>query len=113
MTDYSELMKEENSLHVDSTTVLPEVYQLLREAARKATPGPWILWDDGDVGTGYPVTKILRNGTTRELESEHIANTDERDGNYIALADPTTILALIERLEYLENLFSENRGKST
>ena len=44
-----------------------------------ATPGPWLVWDDGDIGTAYPVT----NRRMQVVESQHIANTGGNDSDLI------------------------------
>lgn len=31
--------------------------------------GPWVVWDDGDIGTGYSVEKKLRNRRSKEVET--------------------------------------------
>ena len=72
----------------------------IRERLDKATPGPWEVWDDGDVGTAYPVTTRTRDGRVIELESKHIANSDRFDADLISHApsDLAWCLGEIERL---------------
>lgn len=87
--------------------ILPEALDRLEKLALQATSGPWLVWDDGDIGTAYPVTrKRRRRGSlaTDEVvvESLHIANTSEPDASYLAAVDPNTIVAMIARLRYLE-----------
>ncbi len=76
----------------------------IEQAALAATPGPWIQWDDGDVGTGYPVSRAVsrrRNGGEPEVvtvESGHIANAYGPDGAYMVAVAPDVILELIGEL---------------
>ena len=75
----------------------------IRDRLDKATPRPWLVWDDGDVGTAYPVTTRARDGRAIELESMHIANASDSDAELIANApaDLEWCLGEIERLEAL------------
>ena len=75
----------------------------IRERIDKATPGPWQVWDDGDVGTAYPVTTRTRDGRIIELESKHIANSDRSDADLIANA-PTDLAWCIAYIEELERV---------
>lgn len=89
----------------------------IREAALHATAGPWIHWDDGDIGTAYPVAskaRTRRNHPRRTsaggsspapeelIKSKWIANSSHENGAYLALLDPQTIIALLRRIEELE-----------
>lgn len=68
----------------------------LEELAKAATPGPWAQWDDGDVGTAYPVTRTRRRtGELVAVESDHVATTKHETGAFIAAANPAAVLALI------------------
>lgn len=71
----------------------------LRQAAENATPGKWRdAWDEADrwwVIYGQPHGEHL---------SPEVATTDSRDGadaHYIALANPTRILALLDERDAL------------
>ncbi len=71
----------------------------LKEAAEKATPGPWHVDHVVCVrtpGDGDSVAVAVSDRTLPRGQSKHNAA-------FIAAADPTTILALIERLEALED----------
>ncbi|HBV6392422.1 TPA: hypothetical protein MD292_002606 [Klebsiella aerogenes] len=73
-------------------TDITELAQSLKAAAEKATPGPWRR------------ASTIFNGITRgkfSLTREVIlASTNEkRDAEFIALANPTNILTLVEVLE--------------
>ncbi|SDH54952.1 hypothetical protein [Microbacterium sp. 77mftsu3.1] len=71
----------------------------LEALAHAATPGPWVQWDDGDVGTAYPVTKNRRRRDQEpeqvQVESDHLANAHGADGAYIAALSPDVVLTLI------------------
>lgn len=105
----------------DASLVSLEHRRALYEAARKATAGPWCLWDDGDVGTAYPVEVSSRPyvnrhsganvpANTKTLESKWIANSSFENGEYLALVDPQTIIALLRRLTELEEQLSHRES---
>ena len=66
----------------------------IREAAEKATPGPWRTWNDGHVGA--PEHHI--GGIVMPTEGSRM---DQRmpDADYIATMDPPTTLALLDALD--------------
>ncbi|HFT4321253.1 TPA: ead/Ea22-like family protein [Klebsiella pneumoniae] len=75
-------------------TDITKLAQSLKAAAEKATPGPWQR------------SSVRFNGITdianpmEQGNKPHIANTSEkRDAEFIALANPANILALVEALE--------------
>lgn len=88
--------------------LLPETLDKIESLAHEATAGPWLVWDDGDIGTAYPVERRARppRGSTEPgkvtLESLHIANTGGPDAEYLAAVDPSTVLTLIARIKFLE-----------
>lgn len=73
----------------------------LKEAAEKATPGPW-AWEGDQL-------LALRMGHTDTVlvADEFPFNGEEQDHAFIALANPSTILSLIERCEELEGTLRE------
>lgn len=90
-------------------TDITELAQSLKAAAEKATPGQWMR------------SSVLFNSITdianpmEQGNKPHIANTSEkRDAEFIALANPANILALVEELEkaqhYIEELREWNAG---
>lgn len=91
--------------------VTPEYRERLRKLAEKATPGPWLVWDDSDVGTAYPVKKRQRRRGQPpkevEVDSHWIANTGAEDGEYISAVDPGTVIGLLNHIAYLERRLSE------
>ena len=60
----------------------------IEAAARGATPGPWIRFENG----GWHVAEICT------------VFGGERDAHYIATMDPQTTLALVERVRELESM---------
>ncbi|MBX4774671.1 ead/Ea22-like family protein, partial [Klebsiella oxytoca] len=75
-------------------TDITELAQSLKAAAEKATPGPWRR------------SSVRFNGITdianpmEQGSKPHVANASEkRDAEFIALANPSNILALVEALE--------------
>lgn len=83
-------------------TDITELARILKAAAEKATPGPWRR------------ASTIFNGITRgkfSLTKEDIlANANEkRDAEFIALANPANILALVEALEKAQRYIKELR----
>lgn len=83
-------------------TDITELAQRLKAAAEKATPGPWYVHDkpceDGNYGIDTSDKEFLAEavvwwGFARQ------SIWREEDAKYIALANPVSILALVEALE--------------
>lgn len=70
-------------------TGITELAQSLKAAAEKATPGPWEVQFDDEI---YATDGV-------DNEQVAIATLDARDADYIALANPANVLALVEALE--------------
>ncbi|HHC4132534.1 TPA: ead/Ea22-like family protein [Klebsiella pneumoniae] len=70
-------------------TDITELALSLKAAAEKATPGPW------EVQFGEEI--YATDGVDNEQVA--IATLDARDADYIALANPANVLALVEALE--------------
>ena len=86
------------------TTDITELAQSLKAAAEKATPGPWRR------------SSVRFNGITdianpmEQGSKPHVANASEkRDAEFIALANPSNILALVEALEKSEKTSEARR----
>ncbi|HDQ5281878.1 TPA: ead/Ea22-like family protein [Raoultella ornithinolytica] len=84
------------------TTDITELAKSLKAAAEKATPGPWRR------------SSVRFNGITdianpmEQGSKPHVANASEkRDAEFIALANPSNILALVEALEKAQQRISE------
>ncbi|EPM0664033.1 ead/Ea22-like family protein [Klebsiella pneumoniae] len=78
-------------------TDITELAQSLKSAAEKATPGPWEV----QFGEEIYATDSVDN------EQVAIATLDARDTDYIALANPANILALLEALEKAQQRIAE------
>lgn len=72
--------------------------QELKRLAREATPGPWESKHHGVFAEGTDVCRVSL--TTGHYESE------ERNRDFIAAANPAVVLALIARIEELEEQVS-------
>lgn len=72
------------------TTDITELAQSLKAAAVKATPGEWVV-QLGD--------EVYATDDGVDYEQVAIATLDARDADFIALANPANILALVEALE--------------
>ncbi|HCM3154971.1 TPA: ead/Ea22-like family protein [Klebsiella quasipneumoniae subsp. similipneumoniae] len=79
------------------TTDITELAQRLKAAAEKATPGPW------EVQFGEEI--YATDGVDNEQVA--IATLDARDADYIALANPANVLALVEALEKAQQRITE------
>ena len=74
----------------------------LREAAEKATPGPWGIARNGKTITSnqsHPVA-VITEDFHRLLDNGKTGG----DAEFIASANPATVLALLDELEAAENL---------
>ncbi|MDT0769249.1 ead/Ea22-like family protein, partial [Klebsiella pneumoniae subsp. pneumoniae] len=81
--------------------------QSLKAAAEKATPGPWRR------------SSVRFNGITdianpmEQGSKPHVANASEkRDAEFIALANPSNILALVEALEKAQQYAKERDAEN-
>ncbi|HFR4130895.1 ead/Ea22-like family protein [Raoultella ornithinolytica] len=97
------------------TTDITELAQSLKAAAEKATPGRWEYYP-GNTSIEYNVDSMDEGqGSIVYVDSGDFtqAQTD-RNGEFIALANPANILALVEALEkaqrYIEELREWNAG---
>jgi hypothetical protein len=74
------------------TTPLEEIVSGLREAAEKATPGPWVTEHDE---RGYTEWEISSEPTDRPICSVHTG----RDAAYIAAANPQALLSVLDAFQ--------------
>ncbi len=73
---------------------ITELAQSLKAAAEKATPGQWMR-SSVQFNSITDIANPMEQGN-----KPHVANTSEkRDAEFIALANPANILALVEALE--------------
>ncbi|HBT5244296.1 TPA: ead/Ea22-like family protein [Klebsiella quasipneumoniae] len=81
------------------TTDITELAQRIKAAAEKATPGEWVYFPK-NTSIEYDVGSDESQGSILYVDSGDFtqAQTD-RNGEFIALANPANILALVEALE--------------
>lgn len=73
--------------------------QALREAAEKATQGQWVVEFDDEV--------YSTNGVNNEQIAMVFSENEARDAAFIAAANPSTVLALLDELEATEKRIAE------
>ena len=85
----------------------------LREAAEKATPGPWYVHDkpceDGNYGIDTSDKEFLAEAVVWWGFSRQSIWREE-DAKHIAAANPATVLALLDELEAAEKRIADQRG---
>ncbi|SWT54608.1 RelE family toxin-antitoxin system [Klebsiella pneumoniae] len=79
-------------------TDITELAQSLKAAAEKATPGEWVL---------QLCDEIYATNDGVNYEQVAIATLDARDADYIALANPANVLALVDALEKAQQRIDE------
>lgn len=72
-------------------------YEALRDAAKKATPGPWRIEDDEDSAAGAVYITHDTPGWREPIARLY----GWHDQNYLEVADPTTILELLAERDAL------------
>ena len=72
-------------------------YEALRDAAKKATPGPWRIEDDEDSAAGA----VYITQDTPDWREPIARLYGWHDQNYLEVADPTTILELLAERDAL------------
>lgn len=72
-------------------------YDALRDSAKKATPGPWRIEDDEDSAAGA----VYITQDTPDWREPIARLYGWHDQNYLELADPTTILGLLDERDAL------------
>ncbi|HCB9099564.1 TPA: ead/Ea22-like family protein, partial [Klebsiella pneumoniae] len=86
------------------TTDITELTQNLKAAAEKATPGEWVYFPK-NTSIEYDVGSDESQGSILYVDSGDFtqAQTD-RNGEFIALANPANVLALVEALEKAQTI---------
>lgn len=74
-------------------------YQALREAAEKATKGWWAVEFDDEI--------YSTDGVNHEQIAMVFSENEARDAAFIAAANPTTVLAMLDELEAAEKRIAE------
>ncbi|HBQ8570416.1 TPA: ead/Ea22-like family protein [Klebsiella pneumoniae] len=88
-------------------TDITELAQRIKAAAEKATPGEWVYFPK-NTSIEYDVGSDESQGSILYVDSGDFtqAQTD-RNGEFIALANPANILALVEALEKAQQRIAE------
>src|SRR5690606_29549378 len=83
----------------------PERLAELRRIAEAATPGPWQWAGSRDKGDphAYVYAGDYASEGEPDLWCEIVSEYPEADAQHIATFDPTTALALLDRIEALES----------
>ncbi|HCK7106634.1 ead/Ea22-like family protein [Klebsiella pneumoniae] len=86
------------------TTDITELAQSLKAAAEKATPGEWVYFPK-NTSIEYDVGSDESQGSILYVDSGDFtqAQTD-RNGEFIALANPNNVIALVEALEKAQGM---------
>lgn len=80
-------------------TDITELAQSLKAAAEKATPGEWVYFPK-NTSIEYDVGSDESQGSILYVDSGDFTQVQtDRNGEFIALANPANILALVEALE--------------
>ena len=98
--------------HIPGLSAMTDI-RALREAAKKATPGPWathresVLAGGGtDTYSGRVLGAICYCEPTTQTDSEgrtwSTSGSAENNATFIALANPAAIIALLDRLKEAE-----------
>ncbi|HHU4072527.1 TPA: ead/Ea22-like family protein, partial [Klebsiella variicola] len=92
-------------------TDITELAQSLKAAADKATPGEWVYFPK-NTSIEYDVGSDESQGSILYVDSGDFtqAQTD-RNGEFIALANPANILALVEALEKAQETIAFQQGE--
>ncbi|EIW3887961.1 ead/Ea22-like family protein [Klebsiella pneumoniae] len=85
------------------TTDITELAQRMKAAAEKATPGEWVYFPK-NTSIEYDVGSDESQGSILYVDSGDFTQVQtDRNGEFIALANPANILALVEALEYYKS----------
>ncbi|HCM6618870.1 TPA: ead/Ea22-like family protein [Klebsiella pneumoniae] len=84
-------------------TDITELAQSLKTAAEKATPGEWVYFPK-NTSIEYDVGSDESQGSILYVDSGDFTQVQtDRNGEFIALANPANVLALVEALEYYKS----------
>ncbi|EPL2207621.1 TPA: ead/Ea22-like family protein [Klebsiella pneumoniae] len=86
------------------TTDITELAQSLKAAAEKATPGEWVYFPK-NTSIEYDVGSDESQGSILYVDSGDFTQPQtDRNGEFIALANPANVLALVEALEKAQGM---------
>jgi hypothetical protein len=88
----------------------------LREVAERATPGPWRVRTNRHKTTGGEEWGWVSNMTTQNISLPGMsidweASTGHANATHIAVFNPVTVLALLDRIEELEGALTTLQGE--
>lgn len=89
------------------TTDITELAQRIKAAAEKATPGEWVYFPK-NTSIEYDVGSDESQGSILYVDSGDFTQVQtDRNGEFIALANPVNVLALVEALEKAQRVDEE------
>nr|WP_164543700.1 ead/Ea22-like family protein [Klebsiella pneumoniae] len=90
-------------------TDITELAQSLKAAAEKATPGEWVYFPK-NTSIEYDVGSDESQGSILYVDSGDFTQVQtDRNGEFIALANPANVLALVEALEKAQQRINSQR----
>ncbi|MDX7607638.1 ead/Ea22-like family protein [Klebsiella quasipneumoniae] len=93
-------------------TDITELAQSLKAAAEKATPGEWVYFPK-NTSIEYDVGSDESQGSILYVDSGDFTHAQtDRNGEFIALANPANILALVEALEKAQQRIAELESRT-
>lgn len=93
------------------TTDITELAQSLKAAAEKATPGEWVYFPK-NTSIEYDVGSDESQGSILYVDSGDFTQPQtDRNGEFIALANPANVLALVEALEKAQQQTTESENR--
>ncbi|EIV9541423.1 TPA: ead/Ea22-like family protein [Klebsiella pneumoniae] len=93
-------------------TDITELAQSLKAAAEKATPGEWVYFPK-NTSIEYDVGSDESQGSILYVDSGDFTQVQtDRNGEFIALANPANILALVEALEKAQQRISQLESRT-
>ena len=92
-------------------TDITELAQSLKAAAEKATPGEWVYFPK-NTSIEYDVGSDESQGSILYVDSGDFTQPQtDRNGEFIALANPANVLALVEALEKAQQQMTESENR--
>lgn len=94
------------------TTDITKLAQSLKAAAEKATPGEWVYFPK-NTSIEYDVGSDESQGSILYVDSGDFTQPQtDRNGEFIALANPANVLALVEALEKAQQRISQLESRT-
>jgi hypothetical protein len=84
---------------VDVRALNPETLKAMKEAAEKATPGPWYVWNPFEDTDEEEV--VVHGGPRNQVicRTDDVDDDDKDNANFIAICNPANVSALIAEVE--------------